>query len=143
MATLETAENDLIPVQTTQTVVGTNEQNKARPVRQDTGQLAVPGNADQKSVTTGATARKKKSMGIRALSGKQRKDDHIKALLKEHLNEIQSILQPQKPVPVEDVSFEVNLSNVACLKAMFDPTLGTIGKTTEAFYTWFLTLPEN
>ena len=73
----------------------------ARPVRQDTGQLAVPGNADQKSVTTGATARKKKSMGIRALSGKQRKDDHIKALLKEHLNEIQSILQPQKPVPVE------------------------------------------
>ena len=40
-------------------------------------------------------------MGIRALSGKQRKDDHIKALLKEHLNEIQSILQPQKPVPVE------------------------------------------
>ena len=28
MATLETAENDLIPVQTTQTVVGTNEQNK-------------------------------------------------------------------------------------------------------------------
>ncbi|XP_068714673.1 cilia- and flagella-associated protein 54-like isoform X3 [Montipora foliosa] len=143
MATLETAENDLIPVQTTQTVVGTNEQNKARPVRQDTGQLAVPGNADQKSVTNGATARKKKSMGIRALSGKQRKDDHIKALLKEHLNEIQSILQPQKPVPVEDVSFEVNLSNVACLKAMFDPTLGTIGKTTEAFYTWLLSLLEN
>ena len=62
----------------------------------------VPGNVDQKaSVTTGATVRKKKSMGIRALSAKQRRDDNIRALLKEHLGEIQALLELDKPGPVE------------------------------------------
>jgi len=62
----------------------------------------VPGNLEQKaSVTTGATPRKKRSMGIRALSAKQRKDDNIRALLKEHLSEIHTLLQLEKPVPVE------------------------------------------
>lgn len=73
-----------------------------RPTRQDTVQLPVPGSVEQKtSATTGATARKKKSMGIRALSAKQRKDDNIRALLKEHLSEIHALLQQEKPVPVE------------------------------------------
>ena len=62
----------------------------------------VPGNVDQKaSVTTGATVRKKKSMRIRALSAKQRRDDSIRALQKEHLGEIQALLQLDKPGPVE------------------------------------------
>ena len=52
-------------------------------------------------MTTGATPRKKRSMGIRALSAKQRKDDNIRALLKEHLSEIYTLLQLEKPVPVE------------------------------------------
>ena len=73
----------------------------ARPVRQDTVQLAVPGNSEQKSSITGASPRKKKSMGIRALSAKQRKDDNIRALLKEHLGEIHALLQLDKQVPVE------------------------------------------
>lgn len=73
----------------------------ARPSRQETGQLPVPVNTEQKSLTTGAPSRKKKSMGIRALSGKQRKEDHIRALLKEHLNEIQVMLQPQKSFQLE------------------------------------------
>ena len=62
-------------------------------------QLSVPGNAEQKS--SGATVRKKKSMGIRALSAKQRKDDHIRALLKEHLSEIRALLRREVPVGVE------------------------------------------
>ncbi|XP_074609756.1 cilia- and flagella-associated protein 54-like isoform X1 [Acropora palmata] len=143
MEMLETAENDLLPVQTTQAAVGTTEQNKSRPSRQETGQLPVPVNTEQKSLTTGAPSRKKKSMGIRALSGKQRKEDHIRALLKEHLNEIQVMLQPQKSFQLEDVPFEVNLSNVACLEAIFDPTRGSIGKTTEPFFTWLSPLLEN
>ena len=61
----------------------------------------VPGNLDQKSSTTGTTPRKKKSMGIRALSAKQRKDDHIRALLKEHLSEINALLPLEKAVPLE------------------------------------------
>lgn len=143
MATLETAESDLMPVQTSQAAVGTTEQNKARTSRQETIQLAIPGNVEQKSSTTSVQARKKKSMGIRALSGKQRKDDHIRALLKEHLSEIHALLQLDKAVPLEEVPFEVSLQNVACLEAMFDPTRGSIGKTTEAFYTWLSSLMEN
>ena len=73
-----------------------------RPTKQETVQLMVPGNVDQKaSVTTGATVRKKKSMRIRALSAKQRRDDSIRALQKEHLGEIQALLQLDKPGPVE------------------------------------------
>ena len=82
----------------------------ARPTRQDTVQLAVPGNAEQKSSTTGASPRKKKSMGIRALSGKQRKDDNIRALLKEHLSEIHSLLQLYKLVPVEVSGYKADCS---------------------------------
>ena len=79
----------------------------ARPVRQETSQLTVPGAPEQKSsTTTGATPRKKKSIGIRALSAKQRKDDNIRALLKEHLGEIRTLLYLEKSVPVE----------VSCLK---------------------------
>ena len=63
-------------------------------------QLSVPGNLEQKS-SSGATARKKKSIGIRALSAKQRKDDHIRALLKEHLSEIRALLRREVPVGVE------------------------------------------
>lgn len=61
----------------------------------------VPGNLEQKPSGTGVTSRKKKSMGIRALSAKQRKDDHIRALLREHLSEIRALLQREVPVPVE------------------------------------------
>ena len=64
-------------------------------------QLSVPGNLEQKSSSSGAPARKKKSIGIRALSAKQRKDDHIKALLKEHLSEIRALLRREVPVGVE------------------------------------------
>ena len=73
----------------------------ARTSRQETIQLTIPGNVEQKSSTTFVQARKKKSMGIRALSAKQRKDDHIRALLKEHLSEIHALLQLEKPVPLE------------------------------------------
>lgn len=73
----------------------------ARTSRQETIQLAIPGNVEQKSSTTSVQARKKKSMGIRALSGKQRKDDHIRALLKEHLSEIHALLQLDKAIPLE------------------------------------------
>ena len=76
-------------------------------MRQETSQLTVPGAPEQKSsTTTGATPRKKKSIGIRALSAKQRKDDNIRALLKEHLGEIRTLLYSGKSVPVE----------VSCLK---------------------------
>ena len=76
-------------------------------MRQETSQLTVPGAPEQKSsTTTGATPRKKKSIGIRALSAKQRKDDNIRALLKEHLGEIRALLYLEKSVPVE----------VSCLK---------------------------
>ena len=79
----------------------------ARPVRQETSQLTVPGAPEQKSsTTTGTTPRKKKSIGIRALSAKQRKDDNIRALLKEHLGEIRTLLYLEKSLPVE----------VSCLK---------------------------
>ena len=67
----------------------------------DPAQLTVPGNLDQKPSGMGTTARKKKSMGIRALSAKQRKDDQIRALLKEHLTEIRALLQREVPVSVE------------------------------------------
>ena len=62
--------------------------------------MSVPGNLEQK-FSTGATSRKKKSIGIRALSAKQRKDDHIRALLKEHLSEIRALLRREVPVGVE------------------------------------------
>ena len=76
-------------------------------MRQETSQLTVPGAPEQKSsTTTGATPRKRKSIGIRALSAKQRKDDNIRALLKEHLGEIRTLLYSGKSVPVE----------VSCLK---------------------------
>ena len=76
-------------------------------MRQETSQLTVPGAPEQKSsTTTGATPRKKKSIGIRALSAKQRKDDNIRALLKEHLGEIRTLLYLEKSGPVE----------VSCLK---------------------------
>ncbi|XP_022809818.1 uncharacterized protein LOC111346817 [Stylophora pistillata] len=98
MSTLEKAENDLAPVQSSQS--GTD-QNKGRSSRMDPAQLTVPGNLDQKPSGMGTTARKKKSMGIRALSAKQRKDDQIRALLKEHLTEIRALLQREVPVSVE------------------------------------------
>ena len=72
-----------------------------RPSRGETIQLSVPGNAEQKPSMTGSTVRKKKSIGIRALSPKQRKDHHIRALLKEHLSEIRALLRHDVPVPVE------------------------------------------
>ena len=72
-----------------------------RPSRVEPFQLSVPGNLEQKSSSTGVTARKKKSIGIRALSAKQRKDDHIRVLLKEHLSEIRALLQRKVPVPVQ------------------------------------------
>lgn len=72
-----------------------------RPSKTDPAQLMVPGNLEQKPSGTGVTSRKKKSMGIRALSAKQRKDDHIRALLREHLSEIRALLQREVPVPVE------------------------------------------
>ena len=76
-------------------------------MRQETSQLTVPGAPEQKSsTTTGTTPRKRKSIGIRALSAKQRKDDNIRALLKEHLGEIRTLLYSGKSVPVE----------VSCLK---------------------------
>ena len=79
-------------------------------MRQETSQLTVPGAQEQKSsTTTGATPRKKKNIGIRALSAKQRKDDNIRALLKEHLGEIRTLLYSEKSVPVE----------VSCLKEPF------------------------
>lgn len=84
----------------------------ARLSRQDTGQLAVPGNAEQKSSTTGGSPRKKKSMGIRALSGKQRKDDNIRALLIEHLGEIHALLQLDKLFPVEVSGYKADCSKV-------------------------------
>jgi len=43
----------------------------------------------------------------------------------------------------QDVPFEVSLYNVTCLEAMFDPSRGNIGKTTEAFYAWLSSLVEN
>ena len=73
----------------------------ARPVRQETSQLTVPGAPEQKTSATGPTPRKKKSIGIRALSAKQRKDDNIRALLKEHLGDIRTLLYLEKSVPVE------------------------------------------
>ena len=72
-----------------------------RPSRVEPIQLSVPGNLEQKSSSTGVTVRKKKSIGIRALSAQQRKDDHIRALLKEHLSEIRALLQREVPVPVQ------------------------------------------
>ncbi|XP_027049490.1 cilia- and flagella-associated protein 54-like [Pocillopora damicornis] len=143
MATLEKAENDLAPLQSSQTGPGNLEQNKGRPSKTDPAQLMVPGNLEQKPSGTGVTSRKKKSMGIRALSAKQRKDDHIRALLREHLSEIRALLQREVPVPVEEVPFEVNLQNVDCLEAMFDPSRGNLSKTTQAFYTWLSSLLEN
>ena len=44
---------------------------------------------------------KKKSVGRRALSAKQKKDDNIRSLLKEHLSEIGALIQHEVPVPVE------------------------------------------
>lgn len=44
---------------------------------------------------------------------------------------------------LQEVPFEVSLQNVACLEAMFDPSRGNIGKTTEAFYSWLSSLLEN
>ena len=70
--------------------------------------MSLPGNQEQKPSLTGATVRKKKSMGIRALSAKQRKDDHIRALLKEHLSEIRALLRREVPVQVE-VGKKINL----------------------------------
>lgn len=72
-----------------------------RPSRVEPIQLSVPGNVEQKPSMTGSTVRKKKSIGIRALSPKQRKEDHIRALLKEHLSEIRALLRRDVPVPVE------------------------------------------
>ena len=43
----------------------------------------------------------------------------------------------------QEVPFEVTLQNVACLEALFDPSRGHIGQTTEAFYTWLSSLMEN
>ena len=43
----------------------------------------------------------------------------------------------------QEVPFEVTLRNVACLEALFDPSRGHIGQTTEAFYTWLSSLMEN
>jgi len=43
----------------------------------------------------------------------------------------------------QEVPFEVTLHNVTCLEAMFDPSRGNIGKTTEAFYTWLSSLLEH
>lgn len=73
----------------------------------DPVQLTIPGNLEQKTSSTGATARKKKSMGIRALSAKLRKDDNIRALLKEHLSEIRALLQHEVPAPVEVRRYQV------------------------------------
>lgn len=144
MATLETAENDLaLTVQASQTAVGITEQSRGRHSRVEPTQLSVPGNVEQKPSMTGSTVRKKKSIGIRALSPKQRKDHHIRALLKEHLSEIRALLRHDVPVPVEEVPFEVSLYNVTCLEAMFDPSRGNISKTTEAFYSWLSSLVEN
>ena len=61
----------------------------------------MPGSVEQKTSSTGAPARKKKSMGIRALSAKQRKDDNIRVLLKEHLSEIRALIKHDGPVSVE------------------------------------------
>ena len=84
-------------------------------MRQETSQLTVPGAPEQKSsTTTGATPRKKKSIGIRALSAKQRKDDNIRALLKEHLGEIRTLLYLEKSVPVE-VSCYSDLKIKGCI----------------------------
>ena len=75
-------------------------------MRQETSQLTVPGAPEQKSSTTTVATPRKKSIGIRALSAKQRKDDNIRALLKEHLGEIRTLLYLEKSLPVE----------VSCLK---------------------------
>ena len=64
-------------------------------------QLSVPGNLERKTSMSVPTVRKKKTIGIRALSAKQRKDDHIRALLKEHLSEIRALLRREVPVGVE------------------------------------------
>ena len=70
-------------------------------MRQETTQLTVPGAPEQKTSIAGATPRKKKTIGIRALSAKQRKDDNIRALLKEHLGDIRTLLYLEKSVPLE------------------------------------------
>lgn len=44
---------------------------------------------------------------------------------------------------LQEVPFEVNLQNVDCLEAMFDPSRGNLSKTTQAFYTWLSSLLEN
>jgi len=56
--------------------------------------LSIPGSQDGKSTTT--PGRKKRSMGIRALSAKQRRDDTIRARLKEHIVEISDMLNTPK-----------------------------------------------
>ena len=43
----------------------------------------------------------KKSVGMRALSAKQREDDNIRAPLKEHLSKIRALIQLDVLVPVE------------------------------------------
>ena len=94
-------------------------------MRQETSQLTVPGAPEQKSSTsTGATPRKKKSIGIRALSAKQRKDDNIRALLKEHLGEIRTLLYLEKSVPVE----------VSCLKEPFSKRTNFLFYFTSIFF---------
>ena len=43
----------------------------------------------------------KKGVGMRAPSAKQREDDNIRTLLKEHLSKIRALIQPDVLVPVE------------------------------------------
>ena len=62
---------------------------------------------------------------------------------KESLSPLLSILYYFIYLWFQDVPFEVTLRNVACLEALFDPSRGHIGQTTEAFYTWLSSLMEN
>lgn len=58
----------------------------------------MPGPQDNKGTPTGG--RKKRSMGIRALSAKQRRDDTIRAKLKQHILEISDMLGvPKDTIP--------------------------------------------
>ncbi|XP_032221437.2 cilia- and flagella-associated protein 54 isoform X1 [Nematostella vectensis] len=116
--TLEMAENELQPTATS-----------GRTSKID---LPVP----EAKPPGGTPGRKRRTMGIRALSARQRKDDNIRAKLKEHIADVNALISPDRHTDIKDVPFEVTVRNVTIFEAMFDPSRGYTGKSSEAFFSW-------